>query len=246
MATRRIIRIDEEKCNGCGKCIPGCKEGALQIVNSKARLVDDRYCDGLGACVGECPQGAIEVIEREAPDFDERAVQSRQMRRDTHDETEAPHVCPGAAALDFGAAENARVPERAHSSALRQWPVQLHLVPVNAPYLEGADLLLAADCVPVALGSFHEELLAGRRILLACPKLDDTSGYVEKLAAILKENNIHSLTVAHMEVPCCYGLVALAERALALSGKRTPFEIVEITLRGALVSAQEQMTAKRS
>jgi Pyruvate/2-oxoacid:ferredoxin oxidoreductase delta subunit len=241
---RHIITIDEEKCNGCGQCVDACAEGAIQLVNGKAKLVRDDYCDGLGACLGECPQGAISMEEREAPAFDPAAVSAHLGH--TPAKAAAPSVpphgphpgsgCPGMAMLDFGKASKRTAPgtpgKTATPSELRQWPIQLHLVPPTAPYWRNADLLLAADCTAFALGGFHGELLAGRRLIIACPKLDDTAGYVEKLTTILAENEIHSLTVARMEVPCCGGLVRIAQLALAASGRDIPFEVVTVGIQG--------------
>jgi Pyruvate/2-oxoacid:ferredoxin oxidoreductase delta subunit len=243
---RQIITIDEEKCNGCGLCVAACAEGAIQLVNGKARLVRDDYCDGLGACLGECPQDAISMEEREAPAFDPAAVAARLGHgEDAKSASPAPPhgghhhpggACPGMAMLDFG-----KAPQRTASGAsdktstpseLRQWPVQLHLVPPTAPYWRDADLLLAADCTAFALGGFHGELLQGRRLIIACPKLDDTDGYVEKLTTILAENEVRSLTVARMEVPCCGGLVRIAQQALAASGRDIPFEVVTVGIQG--------------
>jgi len=247
MAVREIVRIDEEKCNGCGECVPNCPEGALKIVGGKAKLVRDQYCDGLGACLGTCPQDAITVIEREAEDFDEETVAARQSHGHHHPPDPHGHAahaagCPGAAVVDMCSDKDAAAPagETGRPSALTQWPVQLHLVPTGAPFFEGADLLLAADCAPFAMADFHERLLRGRRLLIACPKLDDTTPYEEKLTAILRENEIRSLTVVHMEVPCCYGLVTLARRAAQLSGKDIPLEEVTVTLRGGVQENHQQ------
>jgi Fe-S-cluster-containing hydrogenase component 2 len=244
MARRKIVQIDEAKCNGCGACIPNCAEGAIQLIDGKARLVKDIYCDGLGACLGTCPQDAITVIEREAEDFDEQAA----MRHLRAVEMQAAHVqtahagCPGAALMDFGRAEQDAPDEAASEegppSALRQWPVQLMLVPPGAPFLNGADVLLAADCVPFAYAGFHSRLLRGRKLLVGCPKLDDAAFYAEKLADILRQNDLRSLTVVHMEVPCCYGLVALTKRALAQSGKSIPVEDVTIGVQGEVLNRQ--------
>ncbi|MDP6439726.1 MAG: 4Fe-4S binding protein [Candidatus Brocadiia bacterium] len=234
MAVRKIIKIHEERCNGCGECIPQCEEGALQIVDGKVRLVDDRYCDGLGACLGHCPQDAIEIIERDASKFDEAAVEEHQRHLE-YDEEKPAHACPGAAMFAFSATpEDETVDAGTRPSALTQWPVQLHLVPVSAPYLQGAELLLAADCVPFAMANFHGELLAGRKVLIGCPKLDDTSAYEEKLAAILRQNDVRGLTVAHMEVPCCYGLVVVARRAIERSGKQVPLKEVTVSVQGGI------------
>ena len=241
---RTIIHIDEAKCNGCGLCVPACEEGALQIVDGKARLVKDIYCDGLGNCLGECPQGAITLEEREAAPFDEEAVARHLREQPSKEPVAAPESagggcsggCPGSAILDLmrGGESRGSAPSNQESpdSALRQWPVQLHLVSPDAPYWQDADLLIAADCVPVAYAGFHADLLAGRRVIIACPKLDDTSPYVAKLAALLKHNTIKSLTVAHMEVPCCTGLVRLVEAAVDAAQSNLEINDVTIGVRG--------------
>jgi len=246
---RTIIHIDEEKCNGCGQCANACVEGAIQMVDGKAKLVSEVYCDGLGACIGECPTGALWTEQREAEDYDVEATREHLKRigRDpsaAHDpnaehgyeqaSAEAQETlacgCPGTAAQSFvPAAEQGRTGQ---PSALGQWPVQLTLVPPNAPYLQGADLLVTADCVPVAYADYHADLLAGKAVVVACPKLDDAQAHADKLAAILAASDIRSLTVAIMEVPCCGGLVRLVQRALEQSGKDIPVEIVTIGVRG--------------
>jgi Fe-S-cluster-containing hydrogenase component 2 len=246
MAVRQIVEIDEEKCDGCGQCIPACAEGALKVVDGKARLVSDLYCDGLGNCLGVCPQDAIRVVEREADAFDEDAA-AAHLRRHTpnHAHGMGAHgaACPGAALMDLTAGRKGNRTDAAQGqtgerpSALMQWPVQLHLAPVRAPFFDGADLLLAADCVPFALAGFHERLLAGRTLLVGCPKLDDAELYAKKLAAIFGQNDIRSLTVVHMEVPCCHGLTALAQTALAQSGKQVPLTEVTVTVRGEIRDA---------
>jgi len=235
MALRKVVHIAEEKCNGCGACIPNCPEGALRIVDGKARLVSDRYCDGLGACLGICPEDAITVIEREAGEFDEQAVAAMQRAERQGGAHQAVHGtgCPGAPLVNlWQSEERAPAAEGRGASALSQWPVQLHLVPTNAPFLQGADLLLAADCVPFAMADSHGRLLRGRKLLIGCPKLDDSAFYAEKLADIFRQNEVKSLTVAHMEVPCCFGLMALARRAVAESGRPVPVEEVIVSVRG--------------
>ncbi len=236
MAKRKIVEIDDEKCNGCGECIPQCHENALQIIDGKARLAADVYCDGLGACLGACPRDAIRIIEREADPFDEEAVRKHQR------EKTAPLAhgggCPGAAAFEINAAA-ARQPQPAGKTdstpgALSQWPVQLQLVPVNAPYFEGADLLLAADCVPFAFADFHSELLAGRKLLIGCPKLDDGNFYRDKLKDIIKTNNLRSLTVVHMEVPCCHALLAIARRAVEEAGVDLDINVRVVSVGGKI------------
>ena len=229
MAIREIVEIDEELCNGCGQCLPQCAEGALRIVDGKARLVSDRHCDGLGACLGGCPQDAIRIVRREAEEFDEVVVAASRGQEP------AECACPGAAAFDR-AAPAGRLPDAPSggASALTQWPVQLRLVPVSAPFLDGADLLLAADCVPCAMGGFHRDLLQGRRLLVGCPKLDDAAYYAEKLAEMLRANRIRSLTVVHMEVPCCHGMTAIARKALAASGKDIPLDEITVGIGGGI------------
>lgn len=234
MATRKIVQIDEDKCNGCGECIPNCPEGALRIVDGKARLVSDTHCDGLGACLGTCPQDAISIVEREAEEFDEEAVAERMG----HEEAGHPHhgACPGAALMEFpeAAAHTRHKHNGPHETALSQWPVQLDLVPADAPLFDGADLLLAADCVPFAMADFHDRLLAGRKVLVGCPKLDDAARYEEKLTAILRQHHVKSLTVAHVEVPCCFGLMELAKRAVQASDSDVPVEEIVVSIRGEI------------
>jgi len=250
MAIRKIIKIHEDRCNGCGLCVPNCAEGALQIIDGKARLVKDSYCDGLGACLGHCPQNALEIIEREAEDFnEEEAMEFVKKMKSGCDSSHGNHLganhgggCPGSRIRQLGT-ENKKhgepIPagnndvEIRIKSQLRQWPVQLSLVPVNAPFFENADLLVTADCVPFAYPNYHLELLKGKAVLVGCPKLDDIGYYTEKLTDIIRGNNLKSITVAFMEVPCCMGIVRAVEAALRESGKDLPFEKVRISLDGA-------------
>jgi ferredoxin len=252
---RKIVTIDEEKCNGCGLCVPACLEGALQIVDGKARLVADIYCDGLGACLGECPQNAITIIEREADAFDEEAARrqaSNLLAAGCPAEAEQVSTraaCPGSMAaeiqrdrIELQPAATAETPWAEGSSAmaapsrLGNWPVQLHLVPPDAPFLKKADLLLVADCVPFALADFHRRFLGRRPVVIGCPKLDDAGLYVEKLARIVATAEINSITVVHMEVPCCAGLVRIAQSALRNCQRQIPLEDVTISIRGRILS----------
>ena len=286
MAEREIITIDGEKCNGCGNCVPGCPEGALQIIDDKARLISDLFCDGLGACIGDCPEDAISIIKREAEPYDEVRVMQNIVKQGentikahlehlkNHGETgflkqatdyleengienplekevkekqgcgsgegedKLPCGCPGSKVMDLRddnktdtADENTGAKQR---SELRQWPVQIHLVPVNAPYFDNAELLIAADCVPFAYADFHRGLLKNKILLVGCPKLDDAGFYKDKITDILKENNIKSVTIAHMEVPCCFGLVKLVNEALADSGKDIPVDDITVKVNGEI------------
>ena len=264
MTIRKVVQIDEEKCDGCGVCVPACEEGAIQIRDGKARLVSDIYCDGLGACLGECPQDAIAIIEREADEFDEEAVEQHLAAvkspaakslaaKSPAAKSPVAHAgvacgCPGAAVRDLGlnvlpsgrpafAAPGQHGRSNGNPSALGHWPIQLTLVPPGAPFLAGADLLLAAHCVPFALADFHERFLEGRPVLIACPKLDDAQAHVHKLAAILSASSIRSLTIVHMEVPCCTGLVRIAEAAAELAGSQIPVDDVVISVRGQVAGS---------
>ena len=236
---RKIVKIDEEKCNGCGLCVPGCVEGALQIIDGKAKLISETYCDGLGACLGECPQGAITIEEREADDFDEEATKLHQEQEELVAEP-LPCGCPGSTVRQFERQKGAEVTvgdtPSSLPSMLGQWPVQLTLVPPSAPFLQGADLMLAADCVPFAYAGFHHDLLQGYALLVACPKLDDFQAHQKKLTDILRHAGVKSLTVVHMEVPCCFGLVHMAKQAILESGKDIPFKEVAIGVRGDIKS----------
>ena len=235
---RKIVSIDEERCDGCGLCVPACAEGALQIIDGKAKLVSEIYCDGLGACLGECPQGAIIIEEREAEGFDEEAV-SLHLKQQEVAREESPCGCPSAAMATFARqAESMATPEATSPmpSALSHWPVQLTLVPPSAPFLKGSDLMLTADCVPFAYAGFHQRFLKGHSLLVACPKLDDFESHLAKLTEVLRRSGIKSLTVLRMEVPCCSGLTIMAGQALKLSGRDIPLREEVISIRGEIES----------
>ncbi len=274
MSKRKIIKIEEEKCNGCGLCIPNCPEGALQIIDGKARLISDLFCDGLGACIGHCPQGAINIEEREAEKYDEKKVMDNIVKQGKntiiahlkhlkeHNEfaylkvamdylvtkgirirpgdltdtvASGPCGCPGSKVIDSRkkvSAKEDKISGRKNISQLETWPVQLKLVPAFAPFLNGADILIAADCVPFAYADFHEDLLKGKILLVGCPKLDDIDYYKEKITQIVNNNDIKSMTYAHMEVPCCFGLLPVIKEAILSSGKKVPFTDVTISTKG--------------
>lgn len=252
MAKRKIIKIDEIKCNGCGQCIPNCPEGAIQIIDKKARLISDLFCDGLGACIGHCPEGAITIEEREAEEYDERKVMENIVKQGKnvikahlqhlkeHNQNEYLKV-----AMDYLKERGIEVTVASHATHAfsgcpgsrvmvehGQWPIQIMLVPPFAPFLNDADLLIAADCVGFSYADFHEGLLKGKTLLVGCPKLDDVKLYQEKFTQIFKQNNIMSVTYAHMEVPCCFGLVGIISEAISDSGKDIPFKEVIISIKG--------------
>ena len=248
---RKIVQIDEDKCDGCGQCIMSCAEGALQIKDGKARLVADKYCDSLGACLGECPQGAISIIEREGAPYDEESVKKHLAERTPprpgescgcpsgvlkHFEVkdELPCGCPSSTVAQFKPTSrvSGEVQTDSPPSELAHWPVQLTLVPVKAPFLRGADVLLAADCTAFASGAFHQDFLKNHALLVACPKLDDYEAHLAKLTEIFRQSDIRSLTVLRMEVPCCAGLTRMAMQAILSSNKDIPFKEVILTTRG--------------
>ncbi len=270
---REIIEIDEKKCNGCGLCIPGCPEGALQIIDGKARLVSDLFCDGLGACIGDCPQGAISVVEREAEPYDEAIVMDNIIKAGPNtikahlkhlkdhgeieyfnqavaillkkglsipkvDEESCPSGgCPGTAAQTITHEDKPPTSVQVDfQSQLKQWPVQLHLINPNAPYLENADLLLAADCVPFAYPNFHDRFMKGKIVINLCPKLDkDIEKYVDKLAEIFKNKSIKSLTIVRMEVPCCGGTEWIVQKAMEKAGKLIMPRVNIVSIKGEIV-----------
>jgi ferredoxin len=247
MAKRKIIQIDEDKCTGCGLCIPNCAEGALQIIDGKAKLITDKFCDGLGACLGHCPEDAITVIEREAEEFDEKAVEihlRKQKESKLQPEPQPEFAgCPSSRPIHFKIheARTKSISATPAVSELTHWPVQLKLVPINAPYFQDTDLLIAADCVPFAYANFHQDFLKGKAVVVGCPKLDDIQ-YKEKLTEIFKTNSIISVTVPYMEVPCCFGLVKATEDAIAASGKKIPLKKVKISIRGEIKPEAEERT----
>lgn len=226
---RKIIQIDHHKCNGCGACAAACHEGAIAMVEGKAQLMRDDYCDGLGDCLPACPTGAISFVVREAASYDEAAVLAAKAKK----EATLPCGCPGTAAkaIHRQQAPAACAPQQ---SQLRQWPVQIKLAPVNAPWFDGADVLVAADCTAYAYGNFHQEFIRGRVTLVGCPKLDSVD-YAEKLTEILRNNAIRSVTVVRMEVPCCGGMVNAVKKALQLSGRSIPCQVVTISTDGRIL-----------
>lgn len=242
---RKIIEIDEDLCDGCGLCIISCAEGALEIVDGKAKLVADKYCDGLGACLNECPLGALKVIERDADDFDEEAVEERLKERAEvakPAEVELPCGCPSAQLQSFGRTHFGRpaspaAPE-SQESALTYWPVQIRLVPPTAPFLKNADLLVAAECTPIAYPTFHRDFIQDKVVLIGCPKFDDAQAYMEKFAGIFAHAAIKSVTVVVMEVPCCGGLSLMLKRGMEMAGKSAPLEQIVVSTRGEILKKE--------
>ena len=266
---RNIIEIDEEKCNGCGQCVSACAEGAIQLINGKAKLVSENYCDGLAACLGECPEGALKIVERDADAFDPEAVErylkeegfkdSRvqgskgEMQgncptvfnselRTPNSELNLPCGCPSTHLQMFASpCEAANLPAQ-HSgadSALTHWPVQIRLVPPTAPFLEGADLLIASDCTPVAYPAFHTDFLKGKTVLMGCPKFDDAEECINKFAEIFRIADIKSITTLIMEVPCCSKMPLLVQQGMALAGRKIPFEIVTVGVQGKVLKKEK-------
>jgi len=241
---RKIIHIDQDLCNGCGQCAQACAEGAIQIVNGKARLISETYCDGLGACIGECPQGAITMVEQYSQPFDDTAA-ARHLAASRKPlpcgcpgtqvqdlKPEAASCCPGSTAGVYPADG---IAVKARPSQLSNWPVQITLIPPQAPYLKQASLIIAADCVPFAYAGFHERFLPGKVLLVGCPKLDDAEAYRRKLAEIFSLNAIQAVEVAYMEVPCCTGLVRLVQAAIQDAGKDIPLTLTQVGIRGELL-----------
>lgn len=244
---RKIIQIDEERCNGCGNCVIACAEGAIKIIDGKAKVIADKYCDGLGACIGDCPEDALKIIEREADDFDEKAVEELLKHQKATKKEAEPMACgcPSAAVKTFpmagssdpcGCANKPSVQVSGGRSALGHWPVQIKLVPPGAPFLKDADLLIAADCVPVAYPTFHTDFLKGKAVMIGCPKFDNAEEYVEKLSQVFKVSKIKSITSVIMEVPCCSALPIIVKKALAKSGIQIPFKEVVVSARGEILA----------
>jgi NAD-dependent dihydropyrimidine dehydrogenase PreA subunit len=255
--TRKIIEIDDELCDGCGNCVPSCAEGALKIIDGKARVVADLYCDGLGACLGECPTGALRIIEREADEFDEKAVEehlAKQKKEEPQIMPMASGGCPSARLQTFAPAEAAPAADPGRQanrpaasdqaeSALTHWPVQIMLVPPTAPFLKNADLLVLADCVPVAFPTLHRDFLGGKAVMMGCPKFDDAQHYIEKFAQICKVSGIRSITSVVMEVPCCSALPVIVKKGMELSGVEIPMEEVVISTRGKVLERRQVQAA---
>jgi NAD-dependent dihydropyrimidine dehydrogenase PreA subunit len=237
---RKIIEINEDLCTGCGACVVSCAEGALAIIDGKARVVNEVFCDGLGACIGECPEGALRIIEREALKFDEEQVEKHleSIKKDIINENHQCS-CPSAHTLILEENEELTAPAGPNSSNLRQWPIQMHLINPLAAYFNEADVLLTADCVGYALGGFHNKYLRGNSVAIACPKLDhDRERYIEKIRIWIDEAKINTLTVVMMEVPCCTGLLALAKNALNQARRKVPIKKVIVGIKGDIIKEE--------
>ena len=246
---RKIIEIDEEICNGCGNCVIACAEGAIKIIDGKAKVIADKYCDGLGACIGDCPEDALKIIEREADDFDEQAVEAL-LKKETAIRKEAEPAaceCPSSVIKIFptahaqessscGCANKPSVQTAGDTSALGHWPVKIKLVPPDAPFLKGAELLIAADCVPVAYPTFHADFLKGKAIMIGCPKFENAEEYVEKFSQVFKSSEIKSITSVVMEVPCCSAMPIIVKKALVKAGVTIPFKEVVVSAQGKIIS----------
>ncbi len=251
---RKIIKIDEELCNGCGECVPSCAEGALEIIDGKACVIADIYCDGLGACLGECPTGALTIEERTADEFDEHAVEKMLAEKKSEAAPPAEHRvlpmagggCPSARMMQSFAPAGAGGPAAAGEpaeSALSHWPVQIMLVPPTAPFLKGADLLVLADCVPVAFPTLHRDFLQGKRVMMGCPKFDNTEAYIDKFAQICQQSGIRSITSVVMEVPCCAALPVIVKKGMERACAKIPMEEVVISVRGKILERRQVQAA---
>ena len=237
---RDIIEIDEELCNGCGQCIIDCAEGALKIEDGKARLVGEILCDGLGACLSGCPTGALTIVRREAEDFDEDAVEEHLAQGgDGESQAAAPAGCAGHQPMELAPAPGKPVDQDSHASGLGHWPIKLQLLPTNAPFLQGADLVLVADCAAAAMPDFHRNFLPGKAIALACPKLDNVQAHLDKLAAVLKQSRPKSLTILRMEVPCCKGLEFIAREAAQKAGLELELKSITLGRDGRIMASEK-------
>jgi len=244
---RKIIEIDEELCDGCGQCVIACAEGALRIIDGKARVISDNLCDGIGACIGDCPQGALKIVEREAEEFDPEAVEEHLSQLEAEaGPNEAARAsacgCPSAQIQSFasfasdGAGRKSAPAENAAESRLSHWPVQIRLVPADASFLKGADLLVLADCVAVAYPALHAELLEGRAVMMGCPKFDDVESYAAKFADVIRQAGLNSITVVTMEVPCCSSLPGVVKKGMNAAGREVPYREMVISQRGGILS----------
>ncbi len=248
---RKIIKIDEDLCTGCGNCVVDCAEGALKVIDGKARVINEIFCDGLGACISGCPEGALEIIEREALEFDEEAVEKHLESMKHDDQAERTQIkeivtdyahqcgCPSAQTMVFEEPETQNEVSGKIPSALRQWPVQMHLINPRAPYYQGADVLLSADCVGFSYGDFHRDFLKQKSIAIACPKLDQGKEiYIEKIKSLIDDAKINTLTVAIMEVPCCSGLLALAQEGVKRASRKVPIKYVVVGIQGNILKEE--------
>jgi NAD-dependent dihydropyrimidine dehydrogenase PreA subunit len=239
---RKIIRIDEDLCDGCGACVPSCAEGAIEVIDGKARMVAEKYCDGLGACLGECPKGALTIEERVAEEFDENAVEEYLSERKDEGPVQEFVMacgCPSSQIKTLAPEEEVEGEGASQKSTLSHWPVQIKLVPPTAPFLKGAHLLVAADCAAVAYPNFHRDFLKGKAVMIGCPKFDDVQEYVEKFAQIFKVADVRSVTIAEMEVPCCSALPRIVKRGMDMAGKSVPMEEIVISSRGEILKHEK-------
>ncbi|MBM9614220.1 4Fe-4S ferredoxin [Desulfobulbus rhabdoformis] len=235
--TRKIVEIDDELCDGCGQCVPDCAEGSLRIVDGKARLVADKLCDGLGACLGSCPTGALKIIEREAEEFDEEAVEEFLAREKAQEQPTSACGCPSSQIQSLQpvtSCQGANAPGQQLGSALSHWPIQIRLIPATAPFLENADLLVAADCTTLAYAGLQQDFLAGRVVMMGCPKFDDQELYVQRFTEIFTTRKLNSLTILVMEVPCCHSMLQIIEKAWKAASPDFPVRHVVITTKGEI------------
>ena len=245
--TRKIIQIDEERCDGCGNCVLSCAEGALKIIDGKAKVISDNLCDGLGACIGDCPQDALHIIEREADEFDETAVEAHlEAQKDAASEGKTmPCGCPSTQIQSFAPTLNCQTANQPRSqepgsvqSALGHWPVQIRLIPPTAPFLKGADLLVVADCVPLAFPTLHRDFIQGKAVMVGCPKFDDAQDYIDRFADIFKTAGIKRVTTVVMEVPCCSGLPTIVKKGMEKAGVDVPADQITISTRGEILQTR--------